>query len=292
MERRPDLDAIDEDAELAIVHALHQRLLSFLAWRQRLGAQGRRAQRRPESYPGKRGNKARDFQGALRKIRRQYFGVYGLPPIYDENDFERRFRMPHTLFLRLCQDTKDMPWWQQRPNATVRLQANPLLKLVAALRVLVYGDASDCPDEYIQLSRTTIHNAVANLVSFILGKYQAHYLRAPTTDELRAIISRNAERGMPGCVGHLDSSHWRWTNFPTEHHGTYQKGGRGRQRTIVLDTVCDEDLWIWHIFAGSPGSNNDLNVLGHSLLMVNVNRGLWPPAGLQFTVNGSSFRTP
>lgn len=72
----------------------------------------------------------------------------------------------------------------------------------------------------------------------------------------------------------------------------YQKGGRGRQRTIVLETVCDEDMWIWHIFAGSPGSNNDLNVLAQSPLMVRVSRRQWPPHGLDFTMNGSSFHCP
>jgi len=25
--------------------------------------------------------------------------------------------------------------------------------------------------------------------------------------------------------------------------------------------VCDHDLWVWHVFAGSSGSNNDIKVL-------------------------------
>lgn len=60
----------------------------------------------------------------------------------------------------------------------------------------------------------------------------------------------------------------------------------------MLETFCDEDLWIWHIFAGSHGSNKDLNVLAHSTLMVNVNRGLWPPPGPQYTVKGTVLNTP
>lgn len=72
----------------------------------------------------------------------------------------------------------------------------------------------------------------------------------------------------------------------------YEKGGRGRQWTIVRETVCDEDQWIWHILAVSPGSKNDLNTLAHNPLMLNVNRGLWPPQGLQYTVNATVFHTP
>lgn len=282
----------DEADEVAAVLALHHRLLALAPWWRLARFRARLPQRRPGSYPGKLRNKRRNFKMALERILTHYFGFNGEPPVYDEKDFERRFRMPRSMFMRLYNDVKDEPWWQQRPNATGQLQAHPLVKLVAALRVLAYGDASDRLDEYVELSKTTVHTAVASLVSIILDKYQAYYLRAPTTEDLKGIMSRNAERGLPGCIGSLDCSHWQWTNCPTEHHGMYTKGGRGRQRTIVLETVCEEDLWVWHIFAGSPGSNNDLNVLAHSPLMVKVNRGQWPPPGLRFTVNGSSFRTP
>jgi len=30
---------------------------------------------------------------------------------------------------------------------------------------------------------------------------------------------------------------------------------------VVMETVCDEDLWIWHLFVGCPGSHIDLNVM-------------------------------
>lgn len=46
--------------------------------------------------------------------------------------------MPRSL-LRIYADVKNEPWWEQRPNATGRLQLYPLVKLVAALRVLAYG---------------------------------------------------------------------------------------------------------------------------------------------------------
>jgi len=50
--------------------------------------------------------------------------------------------------------------------------------------------------------------------------------------------------------------------------GAYQslKGKRG----IVIEAVCDEDLWIWHLFVGAPGSLNDMNVMHQSPLYVDV----------------------
>lgn len=133
---------------------------------------------------------------------------------------------------------------------------------------------------------------MTRLISIILGKYQPLYLRAPTVEDLKSLMRHNAERGSPGCIGSLDCTHWRWTKCPVAFQGMYQKGGRARLRTIVLETVCDEDMWMRHIFAGSPGSNNDLNVLAQSPLMVKMNRGQWPPRGLDFTVNGASFHCP
>jgi len=72
--------------------------------------------------------------------------------------------------------------------------------------------------------------------------------------------------------------------------GAYQsrKGSRG----VVFEAVCDEDLWIWHLFVGAPGSLNDINVLNQSPLYLNVTAGRWPPRGVIFTVNGITRQLP
>jgi len=51
---------------------------------------------------------------------------------------------------------------------------------------------------------------------------------------------------------------------PKAFAGMYQ--GRHGRRSVVMKTVCDEDLWIWHLFEGCPGSHNDLNVMHVSSL--------------------------
>lgn len=292
MDARTGDESADEEEVVVMALLLHQRQIIVHAFRRRGLARTRKSRRHPASRTGKKGNKQRHFSEALQRMSREYFGLDGQPPTYDEMDFERRLRMPRILFMRIYYDIKDEHWWQQRPNATGQLQAHPLIKLEAALRVLSYGDGQDRIDECQELSKTTVHNAVTRLITFILENYQAVYLRAPTMENLKTIMRLNAGRSLPGCIGSLDCSHWRWTKCPVVFQGMYQKGGRGRQRTIVLETVCDENLWIWHIFDGSSGGNNDVNVLAQSPLMVRVKRGQWPPHGLDFTVNGSSFHCP
>lgn len=56
----------------------------------------------------------------------------------------------------------------------------------------------------------------------------------------------------------------------------------------MIETVCDEDLYIWHIFVMCSGSMNDLNVTQQSPLYHDVTAGNWSPRGKPFTINGTT----
>eukprot|EP00168_Porphyra_purpurea_P007993 TRINITY_DN20035_c0_g1_i1.p1 TRINITY_DN20035_c0_g1~~TRINITY_DN20035_c0_g1_i1.p1 ORF type:complete len:177 (-),score=23.29 TRINITY_DN20035_c0_g1_i1:437-967(-) len=100
----------------------------------------------------------------------------------------------------------------------------------------------------------------------------------------------NKERGMPGCMGSLNCCHWEWNLCPTGMAGAYQsrKGKRG----IVVEAVCDEDLWVWHLFAGAPGSLNDISVMNQSPLYLDITGGRWPPRNHPYTVSGGTRHSP
>lgn len=61
---------------------------------------------------------------------------------------------------------------------------------------------------------------------------------------MTAVIKRNVQRSMPGCDGSIDCKHWSWTQCPRGMHGLYKS--RKMTRSIVIEAVCDEDLWTWH----------------------------------------------
>lgn len=164
------------------------------------------------SVVGRRPNKRRNFDLALYCILEEYFGINGEPPIYDERDFERRFRVPRVVFMRIYDDIKNEPYWAQTTDATGHMQSHPLQKLVAAFRVVGYGDSYDRCDELVRLSRSTIDEATKRFIDFIVDKYEDIYLRRPNDAELSILLKRNAERGMPGCIGSIDCSHWTWRN--------------------------------------------------------------------------------
>jgi len=153
-------------------------------------------------------------------------------------------------------------------------------------RVLACGESYDLTDEYVRLSRSTIATAVKLFTEFMVDDFGPLYLRPPTRREIDIILARNAERGLPGCLGSLDCSHWEWSSCPKARAGTYQ--GRDGRLSIVIEAICDEDTWIYHIFAGSPGSLNDINVLYQSPMYMGVVTGKWPPRDFSFTVNGNT----
>jgi len=196
--------------------------------------------------------------------------------------------MPRLVLKRLYVAVRDEPRWRRSAHATGRLQSHPLQKLVAALRVLGYGEPYYRSDEYCRLSRATIAEATRRLTEFIVNKWEPTYLRCATEEELKHILTRNAARGMPGCIGAIDCTHWQWMKCPKALPRQYQD--RKGKRSVVIESVCDEDSYIWHIFIGAPVSYNDTNVLASSPLMLDVSAGVWPPRNISYTLNGRTRR--
>jgi hypothetical protein len=53
--------------------------------------------------------------------------------------------------------------------------------------------------------------------------------------------------------------HWDWEKCSATWQGQFQD--KDKNRSIILEAIADQSLWIWHAFFGLPGGNNDINVL-------------------------------
>jgi hypothetical protein len=80
--------------------------------------------------------------------------------------------------------------------------------------------------------------------------------------------------------------HWEWQNCPVAWKGQFTRGDYGVP-TIMLEVIASADLWIWHVFFGDAGSNNDINVLDQSPLFIEVLQGRAP--SVQFHINGTEY---
>jgi len=170
----------------------------------RIAAQRARRRRFVGSVAGRSANGPRDFDQGMRGIMRDYSGVVGQPPVYGERTFERRFRVPRSVFMRIYEAIRDRPFRWQSFNATGRPQAHALQKLVAAFRVLAYVESYDRADEYVRLSKSTVEVATKKLIEFIVEEWEPVYLRPPNDEEVERMLERNAARGMPVCIGSID----------------------------------------------------------------------------------------
>ena len=83
----------------------------------------------------------------------------------------------------------------------------------------------------------------------------------------------------------IDCMHWTWKNCPVPRQGQFQD--KGGLRSIILEAMADQPLWIWHTFFQMPGGNNDINILDRSSLISNFLHG--EGSDMQFIVNGNIY---
>jgi hypothetical protein len=282
--RRPDLfDDDDNDIATAIVDADDALALTLV-----LVQQDRARQQRPRrgSTRGRMKARERNIRLGHESIMRDYLGP---TPVFDEELFQRRYRVPSVLFRRLLSDIQiHNIYFQQRLDACGKMGASPEQKMSAALRMLANGTAADAQDEYCRIAESTVMESFHMFCRAVVERYADEYLRAPTQGDVTRILAFNERRGMPGLLGSLDCTHWRWKNCPTAWHGHYR--GKEGAPTVVLEAVASADRWIWHAFFGIPGSNNDLNVLDRSPLLHGFLNGTTPRA--QYEIGGQIFTEP
>jgi hypothetical protein len=172
------------------------------------------------SKPGKKPNLPRKFESSYNQLYNHYFSD---TPLYDENLFRRRFRMRRPVFLTIARAVEEFDsYFTQKPDALGKMGIHPLVKITAALRMLAYGGAGDCNDEYLQLSETSSLKSMDRFCNAIVAIYQSEYLREPTTEDLERLLEIGSKRGFPGMLGSVDCMHWTWKNCPSAWAGQFQ----------------------------------------------------------------------
>lgn len=134
--------------------------------------------------------------------KRIYYDYLSTEPKYPETLFKRRFRMSSNLFKKIYRDIPEVDkFFTEMRDALGRRGVSPLQKIVAALRMLCYGEGADRQDEYLQIGQTTARAACIRFCKAIRAKYGEKYLRDPTIEDLRRILQVNTIRGFPGMIG-------------------------------------------------------------------------------------------
>jgi hypothetical protein len=69
----------------------------------------------------------------------------------------------------------------------------------------------------------------------------------------------NIERGWPNMFASLNCMHYRWKNCPIIWWDSFTN--KYGNKSIILEAVTNQRLWIWHEYFKLPRCNNNLNFL-------------------------------
>ncbi|XP_045810385.1 putative nuclease HARBI1 [Trifolium pratense] len=206
---------------------------------------------------------------------------------YTDDQFRRRFRMRRHVFLRIVEALGNHDnYFQTRVDAVRRVGLSPLQKCTAAIRLLAYGVPADNVDDYVRIGESTTVECLERFVTGVYTIFGPQYLRRPNNEDTERLLRIGEARGFPGMLGSIDCMHWEWKNCPVAWKGQFCRGDHGKP-TIMLEAVASYDLWIWHAFFGTPGSNNDINVLNTSNVFFDILEGEAPM--VQYSVNSTSY---
>ncbi|GKF79639.1 putative nuclease HARBI1 isoform X2, partial [Tanacetum coccineum] len=71
-------------------------------------------------------------------------------------------------------------------------------------------------------------------------------------------------------VESIDCTKWPWAQCLVGLRGQLCRGDSRSDPFILLEAVASQDLWIWHAFFGVAGSNNDINIIQWSVLILSI----------------------
>ena len=240
-----------------------------------------------DSTNKKRRKIERNFDEVEKKLRDLYFGP---SPKYGSSIFERKYRLPLPLYLKIRKDLMDSnDFFVRKSDHFGRKGTHPDQKILSALRTLIYGTPSHLQDELLQLGEETSRRSLIEFCETIISLYQKEVLRPPTVDDLKRLYKLHEDRWqLPGLVGGLDCMHWVWDRCPVTLHGQYKD--RDGKKSVILEAVADQNMRFWHANFGTPGSCNDINALHRSSLFRDFYQG--KSAELQYVLNATEYRTP
>ena len=112
------------------------------------------------------------------------------------------------------------------------------------------------------------------------------YLRSPNDNDINRLLQIGKAHGFLGMLNSIDCMLWEWKNCPVAWQDQYRRGDY-RKPIVILEIVASQDLWIWHVYYGVVGSNNDINVLNQLPMFNHILESQAPL--MQFTINETLY---
>ena len=184
-------------------------------------------------------------------------------------NFKLMFRISKERFLYIhdaIRASGNKFFFGQQDEDNEEATISPAARIMLPIQCLAFGTPTNAFSTFYQMSPPMARRCCDEFDIAMNTLFVHEFLRKPTMEDLMAITTlHQSKHRVPGMFGSLDCMHTVWKNCPMAWHGSYQ--GKEKAPTLVLEAVCDYNLWFWHAFYGSPGSFNDINILRLSNLM-------------------------
>ena len=200
----------------------------------------------------------------------------GENPMYTLQQFREVFRVPRALFYRIRDDMVryDPVTWSQRKDAAGKLGQPAEVEALTALRYLGTGRPHRDLDDNCRMSPESQRFYTRRFCEDVITIYGDAYLnRFPNQTELQTIADGYEKSGFAGCAGCVDCMCLEWKNCPVSEKGQYHNSKDSKLATLKVEAWCDMHLYIWHWYAGRPGTNNDKTMVSYSPLFTAITTG-------------------
>jgi hypothetical protein len=243
-----------------------------------------------DEQPPKRRSSRWDWERARSAVLKDYMGPQ---PIFDDRQFERMFRISRTVMqeLRLILGKTDDFFTEKICVVRGTKTICPDVKILFALKQLAYGISPQAFLDYFQMGETTARKCLIHFAAAVNGSDElTHRFFRPMTrsDAINVCKLHKNQHGVDGMVGSLDCMHVSWKNCPVAWQGQFQ--GKEAYPSIVLEAMCDYNLYFWHHEFGSAGTLNDISIWDLSGLHKAFVDGTWSEnVDFEYSINGELF---
>ena len=96
-------------------------------------------------------------------------------------------------------------------------------------------------------------------VEFLYARRNDYIYLPRDEDELKIVMRRYEENGLPGAMGSVDVVHVKWSNCPS---GDFNRAkGKESYPTLSFECISDFDRRICHVFGPQFGTRNDKHIV-------------------------------
>lgn len=126
--------------------------------------------------------------------------------------------------------------------------------------MLAYGTSADQLDDLTRMAESIPLRNLKFSCNSIIRRYGTEFMRAPTKDNMKMVLLFLEAKSQPGCLGSLNVMQREWKNCSKAYRGAFQ--GKDEVDIVALEAgAVDCRISFWHIWFGTPGANNNLNIL-------------------------------